>query len=69
MADSDRIRPEGSTSTESDMNPRKVPPLSKADPSVDPEWNEHVHEYFNQDAHPGEALPTASHEAKQKPEN
>ena len=48
----------------SDMNPPVVKPLSKADPSVDPEWNEHVEEYFNQDAHPGEAVPMATHEAK-----
>ncbi|MBM0205253.1 hypothetical protein JNW90_21065 [Micromonospora sp. STR1s_5] len=47
------------------MNPVTVEPLSKADPSVEPEWNEHVQEYFNQDAHPGEAIPTASHEAKE----
>lgn len=49
----------------SDMNPPKTAPLSDADPSVAPEWNEHVKEYFNDDAHPGEAQPTASHEAKE----
>ncbi len=42
-----------------------VKPLSKADPSVAPDWNDHVQEYFNQDAHPGEAVPMATHEAKE----
>ncbi len=42
-----------------------VKPLSKADPSVAPDWDDHVHGYFNQDAHPGEAVPMASHEAKE----
>ena len=30
-----------------------------------PEWKEHVKEYFNTDTTPGEALPSASHEAKE----
>ena len=55
----------GSTPKASDMNPPVVPPLSEADPSVAPEWDEHVHGYFNQDAHPGEAVPMATHEAKE----
>ena len=50
--------------TGSDMDPVVVKPGSRADPSVAPEWNEHVEEYFNQDAHPGEAVPMAAHEAK-----
>jgi hypothetical protein len=49
----------------SDMDPPVVQPLSEADPSVAPDWDEHVHKYFNEDAHSGEALPTASHEAKE----
>lgn len=55
----------GGTPHSSDMNPPVVPPLSKADPSVAPEWDEHVHGYFNGDAHPGEAVPSATHEAKE----
>jgi hypothetical protein len=55
-------RPKSNTS---DINPPVVPPLSEADPSVDPTWNEHVHDYFNADAHPGEAQQSASHEAKE----
>jgi hypothetical protein len=47
------------------MDPPVVQPLSKADPSVASDWNEHVHGYFNQDAHPGEAVPMATHEAKE----
>jgi hypothetical protein len=49
----------------SDMNPPIVTPLSEDDPSVAPDWEEHVQEYFNQDAHPGEAVPMATHEAKE----
>jgi hypothetical protein len=66
----DATKTDGLAATEprkvSDMNPPVVKPLSKADPSVDAEWNEHVEEYFNQDAHPGEAIPMATHEAKEK---
>ena len=49
----------------SDMDPPVVKPLSEADPSVAPDWNEHVQEYFNEDAHSGEPIPTAAHEAKE----
>ena len=46
------------------MDPVVVQPGSKADPSTAPEWTDHVKVYFNADATPGEALPSASHEAK-----
>ena len=49
----------------SDMNPPVVKPLSDGDPSVTAEWNEHVQEYFNEDSHQGEPIPTATHEAKE----
>ncbi len=49
----------------SEAAPTVVKPLSKADPSVAPDWNDHVQEYFNQDAHPGEAVLMATHEAKE----
>ena len=55
----------GGNSPGSSMDPPVVQPLRKADPSVASDWNEHVHEYFNQDAHPGEAVPMATHEAKE----
>lgn len=50
----------------SEMDPVPVKPGSKADPSVAPGWEEHVQDYFNQDATPGEAVPMATHEAKQR---
>lgn len=53
--------------TGSDMDPVPVAPGSKADPSTKPAWNEHVEEYFNQDATHGEAVPMATHEAKEAP--
>ncbi len=53
------------TSSGSDVDPVDVTPGSKADPSAEPEWEDHVQEYFNQDAHPGEAVPMATHEAKE----
>lgn len=52
-------------SSSSDMDPVVVTPGSKADPSVQPAWEDHVQDYFNQDAHPGEAVPMATHEAKE----
>ena len=52
-------------SSSSDMDPPVVQPLTDADPSVAPDWNEHVQEYFNEEPHRGEAVPTASHEAKE----
>jgi hypothetical protein len=51
--------------TGSDLDPAVVQPGSEADPSTEPEWGEHVKEYFNQDVTPGEALPKATDEAKE----
>lgn len=51
----------------SEMDPVVSKPGSKADPSTAPDWEGHVQDYFNQDATPGEALPTATHEAKEAP--
>lgn len=60
----DTDRDDAATPSPSGMSPRVVRPLSEADPSTSPKWDEHVDGYFNADAHPGEAQPTASHEAK-----
>lgn len=57
-------RPAGDGSR-SDMDPVVVQPGSEADPSTKPGWNEHVKDYFNEEAGPGEPIPTASHEAKE----
>lgn len=54
----------GTDEKRSEMDPGVVQPGSKADPSTAPEWKDHVKDYFNADATPGEALPGASHEAK-----
>lgn len=56
------------SSTGSDMDPVVVKPGSDVDPSTAPDWKEHVAEYFNEDTTHGEALPTASHEAKVTPD-
>ena len=55
------------TSSRSEMDPVIIRPGSKADPSVAPDWQDHVQEYFNQDAIEGEAIPMATHEAKEAP--
>ena len=36
------------------------------DPSFNPDWEEHVHKYFNAEPHPGEPIESASHEAQTK---
>ena len=60
----DTKRDGGTTTDGSEMDPPVATPGSGADPSTAPDWEEHVHGYFNQDAVPGEANPSASHEAK-----
>jgi hypothetical protein len=57
--------PRTDVSSGSDLNPAVVQPGSKADPSRDAEWGEHVKGYFNREVIPGEALPKASEEAKE----
>lgn len=54
----------GTDEERSEMDPVVVQPGSKADPSTSPDWTDHVKDYFNADATPGEALPSASHEAQ-----
>ena len=66
MATDSRSAGLGTGENRSDMDPVKVPPGSKADPSAEPAWTSHVKEYFSGDATHGEAVPTASHEAKEQ---